>query len=155
MMHLIAHRGLMEGPDKDKENDPYQISYALSKGFDAEIDLWVVNNILYLGHDEPKHQIEYKFLQTKQHHLWVHAKNFEALNFLTEFGDNFFWHETDKFVITNTGHIWTYPGNKLGINSVCVMPEEYMKDLTEVKKLECYGICSDYIGIIKEILEDN
>lgn len=158
-MKLIAHRGLTEGPDKEKENDPYQINKAISEGFDCEIDLWRIidgiNSGIYLGHDYDKHKVTFEWLINNKSFLWIHAKNIEALYFLTEFGFNCFWHENDKFTLTSCGWIWTFPGNVLTENSVCVMPEQYMKNLYDVDKLKCYGICSDYISTIKMILEDN
>ena len=57
-MKLIAHRGLMNGPDKEKENTPKQIELALKEGFDAEIDLWWSNGRFWLGHDGPTTEIE-------------------------------------------------------------------------------------------------
>lgn len=155
MIQLIAHRGLMEGPNKDLENDPYQVDKAMDKGFDCEIDLWRIDKQFMLGHDEPKYPIDFSWIKKNQYRLWVHAKNIEALYYLSEFGDNYFWHENDKFTLTSCGWIWTFPGNALTENSICVMPEQYMKDLSKVINLKCYGICSDYISIIKTILEDN
>ena len=38
-MRIIAHRGLMDGPDKYLENKQVQIVKALEKGFDVEIDV--------------------------------------------------------------------------------------------------------------------
>ena len=57
-MKFIAHRGLFQGPDKDKENNPDQICEALEKGFDVEIDLRCdENNNLFLGHDYNQYPI--------------------------------------------------------------------------------------------------
>ena len=57
-MKMIAHRGLLSGPDKDLENRPEQIDTALSKGFEAEVDVWVVDGQKFmLGHDQPLYQL--------------------------------------------------------------------------------------------------
>jgi hypothetical protein len=56
-MKLIAHRGLVDGPNATTENHPDQIKTAWSLGFDCEIDLRVVDGKLWLGHDEPQYQI--------------------------------------------------------------------------------------------------
>ena len=76
-MKLIAHRGLYNGPDKNLENRPYQINSALGRGFDCEIDLWVFDDRLYLGHDGPQYNITEDFLQ--QSGLWIHCKNLADL----------------------------------------------------------------------------
>ena len=46
-MKFIAHRGLFQGPDKDKENNPDQIYEALGKGFDVEIILDVMRVVTF------------------------------------------------------------------------------------------------------------
>ena len=52
-MKIIAHRGLVNGPDKNKENTLPTIMSALGLGFDVEVDVWLQNNQLKLGHDKP------------------------------------------------------------------------------------------------------
>jgi hypothetical protein len=61
-MKLIAHRGNINGPNKEKENNPDYIFTALKLGYDAEIDIWYINNKWYLGHDNPVFEIKYNFL---------------------------------------------------------------------------------------------
>lgn len=146
----IAHRGLTNGPDKDLENNPTQIDKAISEGFHCEIDLWVLNNkTLMLGHDKPQYLIDYTFLYNKP--LWIHAKNLEALNWLTTRRLlNFFWHENDTYTVTSGGYIWTYPGSKLTENSICNQPEWN----TPIEKLSnfnenCFGVCSKYVGLMR------
>ena len=72
-MKYIAHRGLFNGPNRELENSPDQIDQALALGYDCEIDLWVVNNELYLGHDGPKYKITKEYLNNDK--FWIHAKN--------------------------------------------------------------------------------
>ena len=83
-MIYIAHRGLIDGPDKGKENNPKQIQYAVSQGFECEVDFWVVNHTIgprfYLGHDYPQYVIEHDFILN--YPLWIHAKNIQALHWL-------------------------------------------------------------------------
>jgi hypothetical protein len=78
-MKLIAHRGLTTGPNKNFENQPNQIKLAIEQGFDCEVDLWVFENRLYLGHDGPQYNITEKFL--KQPGLWIHCKHLPALEY--------------------------------------------------------------------------
>lgn len=145
-MKLIAHRGLMNGPDKTLENKPVQIETALSHEFDCEIDLWIINSEFWLGHDAPQYPVNEQFLKTFG--LWIHAKNLAALRWLTNSSLCYFWHENDKFTLTSNNFIWTYPGQELTQHSIAVMPEwndpEFKNLLTN-----CYGICSDYVVIIK------
>lgn len=143
-MKLVAHRGLFNGPDVNLENRPEQISVALKEGFDCEIDLWVENSELWLGHDRPDYHIREEFLN--QTGLWIHAKNLSALRWLTNTRLNYFWHQNDDYVITSHAWIWTYPGKDLTTRSVCVMPEWKNPTLEGVKDLKCYGVCSDFVG---------
>ena len=147
-MKYIAHRGLLNGPDPEKENTPEQITLALAEGFDVEVDVWWTNGHWWLGHDEPKHQTSLSFLRTKG--LWIHCKNTEALARLSDTRLHYFWHQTDCYTLTSKAVPWVYPGKHLFENAVCVMPEETM-DLSETKHLKVYGICSDYIQEILKI----
>ena len=81
-MKLIAHRGLVNGPDSNLENLPGQILLSLQAGYDCEIDVHLINNELYLGHDAPTYKITVDFLLKNQDKLWIHCKNMDALCFL-------------------------------------------------------------------------
>ena len=59
---------------------------------------------------------------------------------MSEYNLNYFWHEKDKIIITSKGFFWNYPGTVLSKKSICVMPET-----TNLKEINCMGICSDYI----------
>jgi hypothetical protein len=149
-MKLIAHRGLTQGPDLLLENHPDHIQETLNMGFDCEVDVWRINNELFLGHDQPQYPISESFLAHPQ--VWLHAKNVDALCYLSHHTTqyHFFWHEREAFVCTNRGFLWTYPGQILTPRSICVVPELYMP-LQTTPKLVCYAICSDYVHEIREI----
>lgn len=138
----------MSGPDKFNENHPNQILKAISLGFDCEIDLWVVDNKLVLGHDLPQYQIDKDYLATNSKQLWIHSKNLEALLWLTSTNYVYFWHQDDDFTLTSNNYIWTYPGKELTDKSICVLPELKINDFNLIKNLPCYGICSDYVKFI-------
>lgn len=139
-MLKISHRGNLNGPNKEKENSPNYIVAALQAGFDVEIDVWLIDGQLYLGHDAPEHSIELRFLYHGS--FWCHAKNIEALAFLTQNGFHAFWHQEDDVTLTNRGYLWTYPGKLLvGSKAIAVMPER----VPEWDLAGAYGICSDYV----------
>jgi len=150
-MLLIAHRGLVNGPNPTLENFPDQIRYALKSGYQCEIDLWRVYNQFYLGHDEPQHKIDEEFLYDNATLLWIHTKNLEALEWLMNTNFNYFWHEKDAYTLTSHGIIWAYPKSRLTKMTVCVMPEQFMA-LEKCSKLDCYAICSDYVDKLSEIV---
>ena len=151
VLRLIAHRGLISGPDKELENNPVQIKQSLDQGLDCEVDVRYIDGKWILGHDTPDYPIEYSFL--KHPGLWIHAKNLDALFMLgTDIKLNYFWHQEDDFTLTSQGYIWTYPGKTLTMNSICVMPEWGDPGLHHVKELKSFGICSDFINKIRVLI---
>lgn len=147
-MRYIAHRGLFEGPDVNLENRPQQIEVAISQGFDCEVDLWLHDEKLFLGHDFPDYEITVEWLKDKP--LWIHAKNLGALAYLNSlpYALTYFWHDSDKYTLTSNNKIWTHPRATLTHDSIMVMPEWIGMDDAYI--VNCYGICSDYIKSIRE-----
>ena len=140
--NLISHRGNLDGAEKDIENTTFAIEKAINKGFDCEVDLWINEKSIYLGHDEPQYKIELSFLNEFRDKLWIHCKNFEALVYMQNIDQdfNYFWHENDRFTITSKGYFWTYPDNKYSENSVIVNLDKNL-----ILESNCFGICSDYV----------
>lgn len=146
-MVFISHRGNINGKIDSCENDPVYIDSAISKGFDVEIDVWVTNNQIWLGHDNPQYNIDFKWIEDRMSKLWIHCKNIESLFYFKslKYPINYFWHQNDDVTITSLGYFWTYPGKQLTENSIAVMPE-----ISEFYKIEsCFGICSDFIQNFK------
>jgi hypothetical protein len=145
-MKYIAHRGLFQGPNKELENKPDQIKLALSKGYNAEVDIWWVDREWYLGHDKPQYKTSESFFEEKG--LWLHCKNLDALFYMRKYYNHlvYFWHQNDDFTLTSNQLLWTYPGKDLTAKSVAVMPE-YAGDeyWNYVKETQVYGVCTDYL----------
>lgn len=138
-MKIISHRGNLKGPDKSLENNPTAIQNALDQGFDAELDLWVLdNNKLFLGHSVPRYKITPEFLSKPG--LWIHCKNKQALEYVSNLvpRPNYFYHQVDTYTITSHGYTWSYVGAEVIKNAVCVMPS-LEQDLTGV-----FAVCTDY-----------
>ena len=151
-MIYIAHRGLFAGPDVNLENRPEQIKLALRKNYDCEIDVWYkADGEWFLGHDRPDYQVDYDFIA--QEGLWLHAKNLAALYYLTGTPLNYFWHENDTQTLTSHQYIWTYPGKTLSKHSIMLMPEWNDPEFVDIKNVDCYGICSDYVEKIQSIID--
>jgi hypothetical protein len=140
-MILISHRGNLTGKNVEKENHPDYINIALKIGFDVEIDLWLINDKLYLGHDSPQYETNLEYLKNDK--LWVHCKNSDALNFcIQNKGIHYFWHEDDDYTLTSNLYVWAYPKVKpLSVKTIAVLPE-----LGNTYNLKDYcGVCSDFI----------
>lgn len=141
-MVLISHRGNINGRFESYENEPNYIDTAILKGYDVEVDVWVQNNVIYLGHDKPQYGVNYEWMKNRIKKMWIHCKNIESIVFFNSVEDkfNFFWHETDTVTLTSKGVIWAYPGNQPILNSISVMPEINNEDTSMA-----FGVCSDFI----------
>ena len=145
----ISHRANLYKKDPNRENKLRYINEVISQGFDCEIDLWLIEDKLFLGHDIPDVEISYKNILELKNNLWIHCKNLELLTFFTKIKENnlnYFWHQKDDFTLTSMNYVWTYPGKKVSSNSVIV-------DLFHTVRLEekVFGICSDNIFEVKEM----
>tara|TARA_R110002020_G_scaffold420458_2_gene629621 strand:+ start:1743 stop:2252 length:510 start_codon:yes stop_codon:yes gene_type:complete len=137
---LISHRGNTEGPNPERENKKSYIQEALDMGYDVEIDVWNINKTWFLGHDYPSQEIDIKFLMNNK--LLCHAKNLAALDgMLIHTNIHCFYHADDPYTITSRGYIVSYPGYEVTPRTICMKPELARPNL------DCYGICSDYIGL--------
>lgn len=147
-MRLIAHRGNLVGPNTSRENLPAYVDIALSSGYDAEIDIWLIDNLLFLGHDKPQFEVTLEWLITRSNLLWIHAKTCATLGFLIGQPDlNCFFHDTDAVTLTSHNFLWTFPGGPLHSRSVNVMPEKSDPGLSSIKRYcdsNFYAICTDF-----------
>ena len=151
-MKIIAHRANINGSNLASENRLSQIKKCIDLGYDIEIDIWFLKNNLFLGHDNPQEVISEEKLFEIKERCWIHCKNLEAINYFNKFGIiyNYFWHENDKYTLTSKGFIWTYPGESLCQNSICVMPELELpqNNLSILKQKNFAGICTDFPNLI-------
>ena len=131
---LIAHRGLLEGPSKELENDLALIKNNIKKYpfLINEIDVQIAEEI-YIGHEKTNIVVDPTFLVENSKNLVVHIKHIEtdkpkSMENLKLIHDkcHFFSHDADDFTITNYGWIWQHP--RLGVVSktICVMPETFI-----------------------------
>jgi hypothetical protein len=146
-MRLIAHRGNIDGQNVERENTPSYILEALCLGFDCEIDVWSINDILYSGHDSPSCIIDINFILQHKDRLWIHCKNSAALEYFTVVhrSVNCFYHDKDSYTITSHQVVWGNINSDIIDNMICVMPEKYASVPSYVQLGHCSGICSDYI----------
>jgi len=144
MKYFIAHRGNINGKNESRENSPEYIMEALNLGFDVEIDVWVIADKIYLGHDAPQYEIKKEFLFNDR--FWCHAKNHAALTMMIVDKDliHCFSHNSDDYILTSRGIIWAYTGKPVNEKTICVMPENCNNYSNDDLK-NCLGICSDLI----------
>lgn len=139
-MKTISHRGNISGPNQMLENNPIHIEKLLKANVDVEVDVWVVDSVLFLGHDNPVYVVNDKFINLDG--LWCHAKNLDALHYMMKYNiKNYFWHQEDDFTLTSSGFIWTYPDKKTCEQSIIVDITPDWKN----KGYDCFGVCVDYL----------
>lgn len=142
-MILISHRGNINGPNLQRENEPLYIMEALEKRFHVEVDVWWKDGGFWLGHDYPQYKIKREFLQKKK--LWCHAKNIDAFyQMVDDEKIHCFSHDKDEVALTTKGYFWSSFENQMTNRSICVMPPD-SRDLPK----DIAGVCSDYVGVYK------
>lgn len=151
-MKLISHRGNINSILVERENTTSYIDEAISQGYDVEIDVRLVYNKLFLGHDAPDYEIDLSWLMDRKKYLWVHTKNFDALSFLIDYDLRIFYHQKeDHTIINNSGAIWSH--NLHEADKKSIIPLLNFKDISSFSN-ECfgeiYGVCSDYIYVLKD-----
>lgn len=142
MEYLISHRGNLNGRSIKDENTVSYVQKAIDNGFDVEIDIWLTNSNLHLGHDGPEQHIRLEWLDERKDKLWIHCKSLETLSYFNEckIPFNFFFHDQDQATLTSKSFIWAFPGKQPLRNSIAVLPEIHDDDVSI-----CLGICSDFI----------
>lgn len=149
-MILIAHRGNINGIVKEKENHPDYLKAALALGYNIEVDVWLVDGKLFLGHDGPQFPVEKSFFEgIDAKKAWYHAKNVEALYYLRQWPNlQCFWHQEDAYTLTSQGYIWVHSNSLvLPKGSICVLPE--VRKSNEGME-NCVAICSDFVEKYKK-----
>jgi len=143
---IIAHRGNLDGPNSN-ENSPTQIDTAIQQNFDCEIDLWEIDQYLYLGHDFGMYKVTLDWILARKDKLWIHCKNYSCLKLfmsLESLGLNFFWHQNDDYTLTSKKKIWVYPGQILLDGSIAVLPENFTENENSNLLSRCFAICTDF-----------
>ena len=138
-MIRISHRGNTFGPDKKNENHPDYILSALDNYY-CEVDVWMHNDQLYFGHDEPQYPADWLVIDRSG--IIAHAKNIGALDMLLRRNIHCFSHDKDDYVLTNKGWIWAYPDKPSAYlhQTIAVLPELHNTDVAGFA-----GVCSDYV----------
>jgi hypothetical protein len=148
-MILISHRGNIDGKIPSVENHPSYIDTALNLGYDVEIDVWYVDDKLYLGHDVPQYEVLLEWLELRSPSLWIHCKDMNSLSYFNEYSNkissqfNYFSHDVDMGVLTSHNYIWS---THLYDRGILVLPELFNREPTE----RTLGICSDVIKKYKD-----
>jgi hypothetical protein len=151
-MKIISHRGNIEHPKYNLENQPDYILEAIHKGYDVEIDVRTKDNELFLGHDTPDYKIDISWLNKYRDNIWIHAKTFESLEILLDKNNlRIFYHQKeDHTIINNCNLIWSHDIKAATQKSI--IPLLGIEDIKNFKYKPVHGICTDYANDLKNIL---
>jgi hypothetical protein len=150
-MKLISHRGNINGRIEEAENSIPYISDTMSLGYDVEIDIWYINNILYLGHDGPQYKTDLNWLLRNMERLWIHCKDFSSLNYLIKYPLRVFYHEKENQTIINQCNlIWSHDLSNISQNSIIPLLNLNEIQSYDFSKKDVYGVCSDFVIILKD-----
>ena len=141
-MQIIAHRGNLTGPNRDRENMSSYVREAVKAGFGVEIDLWGKDRQLLMGHDSPIWVFNPALFSDKElWQIWFHCKNDAAEHYCKFAGFNHFRHEGMPRITTYMGETWHYPGATLqGGRPIACLPET----VPDWDISGAWGICTDY-----------
>jgi 3-deoxy-D-manno-octulosonate 8-phosphate phosphatase (KDO 8-P phosphatase) len=147
--NLVSHRGNLNGPNVDIENNPKYVIEAL-KSFRVEVDCWFSKGKFYLGHDEPRYEIDKYFLFNSA--LLIHCKNLDLFMELrnSKFA-NIFFQDSEPVVITSKQeriiHADHFDQVKQRANSRDILVElEYGKTLKTERPARKFSTITDYPG---------
>lgn len=147
-MKVIAHRA-KDGSNWEKQNEPKQIEIMIKHGFDCEIDLRVINNLLYLGHDLPEYEIFEDFLINNSEHLFIHCKDFASIKYLKYYEEkygirfHYFTHENDRYHLTSLNKILTSDLSTISEDIIYISPELFGNKFAKLNEnilKQLYGI---------------
>jgi hypothetical protein len=153
-MKLISHRGNFDGLNPESENRPSYIQRAINNGYDVEIDVRLIGDKLFLGHDTPDYEVSLDWLLERKDYLWVHTKNFGALSHLIDYDLRTFYHQKESHtIINNCNLIWSHDLSEANEKSIIPLLSEddiYNYPNTAIVA----GICSDFVSLLLAIGED-
>jgi hypothetical protein len=156
-MLYISYLGIFDGSDYQDANTPNQIGKALNYGFSVMIEVWRVDNRLYVGNGQPLIEVTEKYIQGNR--FWINAKNTEMQTWISgqpaNLYPNYFWFTTPNpppaYVTASNGKLITPGTVPINNNSVIYLPEVSDMSLLSTVKLRCFGICSTYLTFIKRM----
>lgn len=148
-MLYISHRGNLNSINPESENKISYIQNAIDLGYDVEIDVRLINNYLFLGHDSPDYPITIEWLLEHKNNLWIHCKNFASLSYLVEKDVRTFYHQKENHtIINNCNKVWSHELSEADNKSI--IPLLSLQDISNYKNYYyVYGVCSDFISNIK------
>jgi len=156
-MLYISYQGIYDGQNYEDANTPKQINSALGKGFSCLINVWRINNKLYVGNGQPVIEVTEKYIQGPR--FWINAVNTDMQTWITTQSStlypNYFNFAASTppppFATASNGKLITPGTVPINGNSVMFLPEINDRSLYTMVKVKSYGICSGFLTLIKRM----
>lgn len=156
-MLYISYQGVYDGTNYEDANTVPQIRKALNAGYSCMVDVWRVDNRLYLGSYQPMVEVTDVYLQGRR--FWINARNTDMQEWISaqpsRLYPNYFWFTTPNpppaYVTASNGKLITPGTVPIDNNSVVYLPEVTDQSYLTTVHLRCYGVCSTNLNFIKRI----
>lgn len=156
-MLYISYQGVYDGTNYEDANTVPQIRKALNAGYSCMVDVWRVDNKLYLGSYQPMVEVTDVYLQGRR--FWINARNTDMQEWISaqpsRLYPNYFWFTTPNpppaYVTASNGKLITPGTVPIDNNSVVYLPEVTDQSYLTTVHLRCYGVCSTNLNFIKRI----
>ena len=153
-MLYISYQGIFDGKDYEDANTPDQIGRSFNNGFSCMVDVWRIDNTLYVGSEQAPISVTDKYLQGNR--FWIKCGNQETYDwFLTQslrqYPNYFYQPNSMVNALTSSNKLWTPGTVPVNNTSIIVLPEIKDRGLLSTVHLRCYGICSTYLNFIKRM----
>ncbi|CAB5221562.1 hypothetical protein UFOVP245_188 [uncultured Caudovirales phage] len=149
-MIIISHRGLVDGDDPTKENNPTAIAAALGEFFLVYIDLWMVEGKPFLGTDGPVYPMPEDFIHNPD--VILCPRDRMAVNFVAIRDAHFVIPTTGDYTLTSYKWLWAKSSAaSIGRDCIIHLPEDYYEP-TQLVDTRFTGVCTKYPRIYHEAL---
>mgnify|MGYP000741897966 FL=1 len=156
-MFYISYQGIYDGKDYEDANTPSQISKAQQRGFSCLIDVWRINNKLYVGNGQPLIEVTEKYIQGNR--FWINAVNTDMQTWIatqpSNLYPNYFHFDASTppppYATASNGKLITPGTVPINTSSVMFLPEINDRSLYTMVKVKSYGICSGFLTLIKRM----
>jgi hypothetical protein len=156
-MLYISYQGIYDGQNYEDANTPKQINKALGKGFSCLINVWRVDNKLYVGTEQPVIEVTEKYIQGPR--FWINAVNEDMQTWIATQSStlypNYFNFAASTppppYATASNGKLITPGTVPINTDSVMFLPEINDRSLYTMVKVKSYGICSGFLTLIKRM----
>jgi len=153
-MLYISYQGIYDGQNYEYANTPDQIGKSFNNGFACMVDVWRIEDTLYVGPEAAPIPVTNKYLQGNR--FWIKCGNQETYDwFLTQslrqYPNYFYQPNSMDNVLTSSNRLWTPGTVAVNDTSIIALPEIQDRGLFSTVHLRCYGVCSTFLTFIKRM----